>query len=294
MKTIDTGIMAFTNLAQLERSSSKSIYVYNCGYYTIHNKATNFTEANSPSGYLLIYLHKGTMRVQINGQYKKITEGHVLIYQPKQDRHIIYDKNEENTRYFVYFQGNEAFRFLEQLSLSDKIIYKTDCIPAIINNFKAILDDYKINDSKHDANRLVQLLLILQTVSNANRKATGNKMMSTDEITNAIEIMKSSYYKNYDLKYYADMCNMSVSTFLRRFKAQTGTSPIKYINDLKIDIAKSFLVNSNLSILEISINLGMQSQLYFCNFFKKNTGFAPTQYRELHNKNISRLPTHIR
>ena len=286
MTKIDTGLMSFTNLSQLERNSTKSIYTYNCGYYTIHNKATNFTETNNPSGYLLIYLHKGTMQVLINGQSIKVSDGHVLIYQPKQERRIIYDKNEENTRYFVYFQGPEVPRFLEQLSLSNQIIYKTGSIPAIINNFNAIIDDYKINDITHDINRLVQLLSILQTVSNAAHEST-KKTILTDDIANVIDIMKSSYYKNYNLKYYADKCNMSVPTFLRHFKAQTGTTPIQYINDFKIDIAKSFLTTTNLSILEISFNLGIRRQLYFCNFFKKYTGLNPTQYRELHNKNIN-------
>ena len=285
MTKIDTGLTSFTNYSQIEKNSTKSIYTYNCGYYTIHNKATNFTEATDPSGYLLIYLHKGTMQVLINGQSIKVSDGHVLIYQPKQERRIIYDKNEENTRYFVYFQGPEVPRFLEQLSLSNQIIYKTGSIPAVINNFNAIIDDYKINDVTHDINRLIQLLSILQTISNAAHEST-KKAILTDDIANVIEIMKSSYYKNYNLKYYADKCNMSVPTFLRHFKAQTGTTPVKYINDFKIDIAKSFLATTNLSILEISFNLGIRRQLYFCNFFKKYTGLNPTQYRELHNKNI--------
>ena len=111
MKKIDTGMMSFTNLSQLERNSPKSIYTYNCGYYTIHNKSTNFTEANSPSGYLLIYLHKGPMQVLINGQSIKVSDGHVLIYQPKQERHIIYDKNEEKAKaLYDFLDQSEMFK----------------------------------------------------------------------------------------------------------------------------------------------------------------------------------------
>ena len=95
--------------------------------------------------------------------------------------------------------------------------------------------------------------------------------------------METSYYKNFDLKYYAGVCNESVPSFIRHFKRQTGVSPMKYINNLKINIAKSFLSNTNLSVSEISFNVGIQNPLYFCNFFKKNVGISPTLYREQNN-----------
>ena len=281
MKHIDIGIMAFSNINDIERNSPKNIFVYNCGYYIIHKKATDLTEINNTAGYLLVYLHKGTMQVLTDGDYRQLKEGNVLIFHPNELRRIIYDANEENARYFVYFQGPDVERFLKQLSLFDRLIYKTGSIPSVIDNFKAIIDDYKANDFDHDVNRLCNLFAILKTVSEASQgDSSAKKTKTTSEIDGVIEIMKSSYYKNYDLKYYADKCNVSVPTFIRHFKSQTGVSPIKFLNDIKIDVAKSFLSNTNLSVSEISFNVGMQNPLYFCNFFKKNTGLNPSAYRE--------------
>ena len=99
------------------------------------------------------------------------------------------------------------------------------------------------------------------------------------------EVMESSYNKNYDLKHYAKLCNESIPSFIRHFKQQVGIPPIKYINNLKIEVAKSFLISTNMPISEISFNLGIQDPLYFCNFFKKNTGINPTKYREQNKLN---------
>ena len=65
----------------------------------------------------------------------------------------------------------------------------------------------------------------------------------------------------------------------RLFKSSANTSPIKYINFLRLEKAKNMLISSNLSIKEISNSVGFDDQFYFSKLFKKETGLSPTEFR---------------
>lgn len=73
--------------------------------------------------------------------------------------------------------------------------------------------------------------------------------------------------------------NMSVRTFNRRFKDATGKTPLNYVQELRIDMAKDLLQTSNLSIAEIAWQVGYQDLGYFAELFRKQLAVTPGQYR---------------
>lgn len=74
---------------------------------------------------------------------------------------------------------------------------------------------------------------------------------------------------------------------LRRiFKQSLYTSPIKYINNLKIEKAKNMLRVSNYTISEIATSIGLDDKYYFSRFFKKETGYSPLKYKKEHCEKV--------
>jgi AraC-like DNA-binding protein len=55
---------------------------------------------------------------------------------------------------------------------------------------------------------------------------------------------------------------------------------INFINDVRIEQALKLLINSDLSITEISYKVGFSSVNYFSNIFKANLKMSPNQYRK--------------
>ena len=73
------------------------------------------------------------------------------------------------------------------------------------------------------------------------------------------------------------------ATYLNRiFKSQYEMSMKEYINISRVELAKKLLVETDLSTLEISAQLGLENSNYFYTFFKKHTGSTPNQYRTDH------------
>jgi len=97
----------------------------------------------------------------------------------------------------------------------------------------------------------------------------------------AINLIRNSYAQQLSVAQLANVCCMSVSTFIRKFKQATDTSPISYINNLRLSIASSLLITSDLSIGEISEQTGFFDQFYFSKSFRKKYGKAPKNYRNM-------------
>ncbi|NHN36031.1 helix-turn-helix domain-containing protein [Pseudomaricurvus alcaniphilus] len=83
------------------------------------------------------------------------------------------------------------------------------------------------------------------------------------------------------LKDVAARFDMSVRSFNRRFKAATGKTPLQYLQEIRIDMAKDLLQTSNLSVSEIAYKVGYQDIGFFSSLFKKQLSTTPSEYRSI-------------
>lgn len=88
-------------------------------------------------------------------------------------------------------------------------------------------------------------------------------------------------YKTQDLDEIVASSGYSKHHLIRRFKQATGVTPWAYVLQLKIDRAKSLLLEPKYSIKEIATEVGFHCPLYFSRIFRKSTGMSPTAFRRL-------------
>ncbi len=102
-----------------------------------------------------------------------------------------------------------------------------------------------------------------------------------DEDVTQIQIwLQDNYYRDIVMTQLADKFGMSTRTLNRRFKAALGISPLEFLQEVRINIAKDLLKTSNLSINEIVDKVGYQDAGFFTHLFKKHMATSPTAYRE--------------
>lgn len=80
------------------------------------------------------------------------------------------------------------------------------------------------------------------------------------------------------------MCEISPEYFRKIFKSVYGTSPVAYINTLKITRAKELLESGVYSVTESAYLSGFRDISVFSREFKKATGFSPSKYAKKNNQ----------
>lgn len=81
------------------------------------------------------------------------------------------------------------------------------------------------------------------------------------------------------VKFCAESMNLSPNYFSDLLKSETGKNTQEHIHYYLLEKAKTLLLNSDLSIGEISYQLGFEYPQSFSKFFKTKTGITPGIYR---------------
>ena len=76
----------------------------------------------------------------------------------------------------------------------------------------------------------------------------------------------------------AALCGISTVYFRKSFEAAYGTSPIKYLNDLRMRKAKALLESDYASIAQVAESVGYSSIYHFSKMFRQYTGQSPSEY----------------
>lgn len=72
---------------------------------------------------------------------------------------------------------------------------------------------------------------------------------------------------------------MSERTFARRFAAETGTTPHKWLTSQRILAARSLLESSDLAVEQIASRVGFNSAVVLRDHFRRAVGLSPSDYR---------------
>jgi AraC family transcriptional regulator len=80
----------------------------------------------------------------------------------------------------------------------------------------------------------------------------------------------------------AEIAELSPFHFARSFKQATGSTPIQFLTQRRIDLAKRLLAESELPIVEIGLRAGFKNQSHFTTLFRKITAMTPKTYRNEH------------
>lgn len=73
---------------------------------------------------------------------------------------------------------------------------------------------------------------------------------------------------------------LSRNVFFKWFKEQFGITPLDYINNERIKLAKQLLADQRNSVSAVSMQCGFSDVNYFIRLFRKNEGITPKTYRD--------------
>ena len=95
-----------------------------------------------------------------------------------------------------------------------------------------------------------------------------------------IASMRRDLDKRFDLRRLAAEFHLSTRSLLRRFGHETGTSPLQYMQHLRVERAKQLLESTDQRLYEIASHVGYSDQAAFRKIFVNHTATTPSMYRQ--------------
>ncbi|MEL6305609.1 MAG: AraC family transcriptional regulator, partial [Bacteroidota bacterium] len=98
-------------------------------------------------------------------------------------------------------------------------------------------------------------------------------------VLNFKTVIQSQLYQELEIKDYADLTNMSVSTFKRKFKNVFEDTPARYITNKRLEKAAELLRLTDKRVTDVCFECGFGSLSSFSKSFSKKYQVAPSEYK---------------
>ena len=152
--------------------------------------------------------------------------------------------------------------------------------PDIIKIFDKLIIESRCKD-----NSLICLGLLYALIDKLYKYC----LIEKDELLifdNKLDVVINYIHENYTAKISSSTLskrfNYDEAYFCRKFKAITGTTLMKYIKKLRLDMAKHLLEESDSSIRTVSEACGFSDVTYFSRCFKEEFSISPSKYIDIY------------
>jgi len=135
---------------------------------------------------------------------------------------------------------------------------------------------------KRRVSAIIDLIQMVVGLIDTRRLQTLKSTVSHDSLRKALDFMEANYAEPMALSVVAKEADLSVSRLAHVFKAQIGMSFTAYLNLIRVNWAKYYLVNSRLRVSETAFQVGFGNLSHFNHVFRRATGLPPMQYRQQH------------
>ncbi len=109
--------------------------------------------------------------------------------------------------------------------------------------------------------------------------ALSMKNTNLAKIDKALKQIHGNYPEPIDVNSLARLVNMSPSAFHRAFKDVTSSSPIQYLKKIRLNNAKSMLIERGMRVNEAATFVGYESTNQFSREFKRYFGLSPVKMK---------------
>lgn len=106
------------------------------------------------------------------------------------------------------------------------------------------------------------------------------KGFSSTKYKRVMEFVKNNFSQNISLEDLAQAAGLSAHHFSRLFKETIGKTPMQFVQEHRVEEAKSMLRDPNLPLIDIAHRCGFSDQAHFSRVFKKSTGNTPKLFRK--------------
>ncbi|RRZ95595.1 HTH-type transcriptional activator RhaS [Erwinia sp. 198] len=245
-----------------------------------------FPEHHHEDFHEIVLVEQGAGVHVFNGEPRTLCGGCVCFVRDH-DRHL-YEKTDRLILTNVLYRGPEAFRFVTNIQhllpqekeghypshwrISGRVM---DQAKTLIKELGAPVDPKQPEARAEQELRFMQLLVLLRRGCS---EQPGDDQ--SGRIRGLLDWLADHYSEEVDWDALADKFSLSLRTLHRQLKQQTGSTPQRYLNRLRLLQARHLLRHSEMRITDIAYHCGFGDSNHFSTLFKREFGFSPRTIRQ--------------
>ncbi len=218
-----------------------------------------------------LYLRDGNLCEGEKGDILINTPDHIVYHGPRSDSEVGFVND------WFQIDGDDFYQLLQKYPLPLNIAFSVGEGYFFRKYANRILSEY--NSKKSGADDMISCL-ITQMIIATHRAYT--KENSYDEPYSDIAAVRRKIIKNperaWTLKEMTALCGYSVSRFSELYSKLYGISPMNDVINQRITLAKRLLLSGQASVSYVAEACGFNTINYFSKYFKKATGYSPSEY----------------
>ena len=292
MTTQKYGNYGFLNQGQMD---GEPLLLLDFGVEAREREAYDFDNADRDyDGFLFQYTLKGYGVFEEKGQARLLEPGTAFFslipeesryYLPRQKdpsgrRELPFCVDPETNRWeylYVHFTGSAALPFFHRIREEFGSCF---CLPQDSFPIQLWLSLHQEMGSGRQLRRDEGGELVYRFLSSLLRLLeTPDEAALSPSVEESIRYMKEHFQERLSIEDLAGRAGVSPAYFSRLFAAQTGQTPLSYLNHLRMNHAVFLLLNTSLTVEQIAGGCGFSCGNYFCKAFRRASGLSPAEYR---------------
>lgn len=262
--------------------ATKALQVNSCGIENHTKFDYSVLRSQGRKDYHFLYIKSGFATIVLGNQTVRAKEGQCIIFFPGVRQEYSFATSDNPSTYFLHFTGIAADEAMVHLMGQSTMIYDVINKTAFEEVFYQLIRTHNLRESLYTLEENSYLLRLIVMLASINKTPHSKGVRS--DIVGVAEYIHEHYPEDIDFRQYADSLFLSYSHFVHLFTKATGTSPHKFLLQVRIDKAKDFLLHTSLNICEVSNHVGFSDPLYFSRLFHKYTGQSPSEYRSKYSE----------
>jgi ABC-type glycerol-3-phosphate transport system substrate-binding protein/KaiC/GvpD/RAD55 family RecA-like ATPase len=102
----------------------------------------------------------------------------------------------------------------------------------------------------------------------------------SDLVAKAVESIHRNLSRSLSVQALAKELGVSRSHLIRQFKRGTRMTPLRYLNQARVDKAKELLQYTTFNVSEVSVQVGFKSIFHFSKVFRQISGRNPSEFKQ--------------
>ncbi|WP_150268383.1 AraC family transcriptional regulator [Paenibacillus tepidiphilus] len=252
--------------------------------FSFHRKPFHMSRSDGVQNYLLRLQSEGKSRTMVDGTLSSVEAGNLMLFAPYDPYYLSIEKEEypagkprvESGDYHIFCGGP----WIEEWWSRRKrpFLLKLPQNEHFLGLFRQlVLEHRRLSDSSPEISACYLQIICLEI----------------DRLMNDQPSVSPKGYLAYRMKQYVEEhaaypvrleevaahVDISVSRAVHLFKESFGISIVKYVNEVRLEMARERITFSPMPLEHVSETCGFANYTYFHRIFRSRFGMSPKQYR---------------